>query len=72
MVSDVIANYNLDKSGNPQSQGAPVNRRYGLDWYEFYGQDTNGTAFPISAGVTTLLQLPPHAHNLPAFSDAVP
>jgi hypothetical protein len=40
MVSDVVANYNLDKSGNAQPQGAPVNRRYGLDWYEFYGQDT--------------------------------
>ncbi len=40
MVSDVVANYNLDKSGNAQAQGAPVNRRYGLDWYEFYGQDT--------------------------------
>jgi hypothetical protein len=40
MISDVVANYNLDKSGNPQAQGSPVNRRYGLDWYEFYGQDT--------------------------------
>jgi Carboxypeptidase regulatory-like domain len=40
MVSDVVANYNLDKSGNAQAQGAPVNRNYGLDWYEFYGQDT--------------------------------
>jgi len=40
MVSDVVANYNLDKSGAAQPQGAPVNRHYGLDWYEFYGQDT--------------------------------
>jgi hypothetical protein len=48
MISDVVANYNLDKSGNvvPGSScpggtcGAPVNRRYGLDSYEFYGQDT--------------------------------
>jgi len=40
MISDVVANYNLDKSGNAQPQGAPLNRRYGLDWYEFYGQDT--------------------------------
>ena len=47
MISDVVANYNLDKSGNvvPGSScpggtcGAPVNRRYGLDSYEFYGQD---------------------------------
>jgi len=48
MISDVVANYNLDKNGNvvPGSScpggtcGAPVNRRYGLDSYEFYGQDT--------------------------------
>jgi TonB dependent receptor len=40
MISDVVANHNLDKSGNPLSQGAPVNRNYGLDWYEFYAQDT--------------------------------
>jgi len=40
MISDVVANYNLDKGGNALPQGAPVNRNYGLDWYEFYGQDT--------------------------------
>jgi len=40
MVSDVVANYNLDKNGVAQPQGAPLNRNYGLNWYEFYGQDT--------------------------------
>jgi hypothetical protein len=40
MISDVVANYNLDKNGNAQPQGAPVNRHYGLNWYEFYAQDT--------------------------------
>jgi len=40
MVSDVVANYNLNKDGTAQAQGSPVNRRYGLDWYEFYGQDS--------------------------------
>ena len=40
MISDVVANYNLDRNGNVQPQGAPVQRNYGLDWYEFYGQDT--------------------------------
>src|SRR5271157_1727287 len=47
MISDVVANYNLDKNGNVVpgyscpggTCGAPVNRRYGLDSYEFYGQD---------------------------------
>jgi hypothetical protein len=48
MISDVVANYNLDKNGNVVpgyscpggTCGAPVNRRYGLDSYEFYGQDS--------------------------------
>jgi hypothetical protein len=48
MISDVVANYNLDRNGNllpgvacpGGTCGAPVNRRYGLDSYEFYGQDT--------------------------------
>ncbi len=40
MISDVVANYNLDRNGNAQPQGAPVKRNYGLDWYEFYAQDT--------------------------------
>jgi len=48
MISDVVANYNLDHGGNVVpgfacpggTCGAPVKRRYGLDSYEFYGQDT--------------------------------
>ena len=40
MISDVVANYNLDRDGNAQPQGSAVKRNYGLDWYEFYGQDT--------------------------------
>ncbi len=40
MISDVVANYNLDRNGVPQNQGDPVKRNYGLNWYEFYGQDT--------------------------------
>jgi hypothetical protein len=47
MISDVVANYNLDHSGNVVPGvpcpggvcGAPVKRNYGLDSYEFYGQD---------------------------------
>ncbi len=39
MISDVVANYNLDRSGIAQNQGDPVKRNYGLNWYEFYGQD---------------------------------
>jgi len=52
LVSDIVVNYNYDKSGkvlnyaldpngNPISAtGAPTKRNYGLDWYEFYGQDS--------------------------------
>jgi len=45
MISDVVANYNLDKNGNvlpplQNGNGAPVKRNYGLNSYEFYGQDT--------------------------------
>src|SRR5246127_351074 len=47
MISDVVANYNLDHSGNVVPGvpcpggvcGAPVKRNYGLNSYEFYGQD---------------------------------
>ena len=39
MVSDIVGNYNYDKSGTVLGSGAPVNRDYGLNWYEFYGQD---------------------------------
>src|SRR5580704_5708881 len=40
MISDVVANYNLDRNGNVLNQGDPVKRNYGLNSYEFYGQDT--------------------------------
>jgi hypothetical protein len=40
MVSDILGNYNYDKSGAVLEPGAPVKRRYGLNWYEFYGQDS--------------------------------
>jgi hypothetical protein len=40
MISDVVANYNLDRGGNVMPQGAAVKRNYALNSYEFYGQDT--------------------------------
>jgi Carboxypeptidase regulatory-like domain len=40
MVSDIVVNYNYDKQGHVSPSGAPVKRNYGLDWYEFYGQDS--------------------------------
>ncbi len=52
IVSDVVAQYNYNKSGavenyvvdsggNPISPtGLPMKRNYGLNWYEFYAQDS--------------------------------
>ena len=40
MVSDLVRNTNYDKLGVNQNEGDPVNRRYGMNWYEFYGQDS--------------------------------
>jgi hypothetical protein len=52
IVSDVVAQYNynktgqvenyvVDANGNPISPtGLPMKRHYGLNWYEFYGQDS--------------------------------
>jgi len=48
MVSDIVGNYNYDKSGNVLAPGVPVKRNYGLNWYEFYGQD----AFRVKSNLT--------------------
>lgn len=52
IVSDVVAQYNytkngqvqnyvVDGNGNPiSSTGLPMKRNYGLNWYEFYAQDS--------------------------------
>ena len=40
IVSDQIGNYNYGKNGALLSPGTPINRDYGLNWYEFYGQDS--------------------------------
>lgn len=40
MVTEVNANYNYLKDGTLLPQGAPVQRHFALDWYEFYAQDS--------------------------------
>jgi hypothetical protein len=40
MVSQMVGNYNYDRSGNTLAPGAPVKRDYGLNWYEMYAQDS--------------------------------
>jgi hypothetical protein len=40
MVSLVDSNWNYNKDGSPQAQGTPVKRKYGLNSYELYVQDS--------------------------------
>jgi hypothetical protein len=40
MVSLVKTNINYDRQGNILPQGTPIKRDWGLNWYEFYGQDS--------------------------------
>jgi len=40
VVSNVDALYNYTKAGPLLAQGAPVNRDFGLKWYELYAQDS--------------------------------
>ena len=40
MVSLVATNINYDREGNVLPEGTPIKRNWGLDWYEFYGQDS--------------------------------
>ena len=69
MISDVVANYNLDKNGNvicPTCvEGAPVKRNYGLNSYELYGQDTWRIKpnFTLTYGVRWSLFPPPWETN---------
>jgi hypothetical protein len=40
MTSQMIGNFNYDRNGKILPDGAPVNRNYGLNWYELYAQDS--------------------------------
>ncbi len=65
MVSDIVANYNYDKSGNLITPGTPIKRNYGLNWYEFYGQDSWRIKpnFTLTYGVRWSLFPPPWEIN---------
>ena len=47
-VTEVDATYNYDKQGHLLAQGAPLQRHFGVDEYEFYAQD----AFRIKPNLT--------------------
>ncbi|MCU1298799.1 MAG: hypothetical protein JWO91_3077 [Acidobacteriaceae bacterium] len=53
MVSEVDATYNYNKDGTQRPQGAPVQRHFAMDSYEFYGQD----AFRLKPNVTVTFGL---------------
>ena len=75
MVSDVVGNYNYDKAGNVLGTGVPVRRKYGLNWYEFYGQDSWRVKpnLTITYGVRWSLFPPPwEVNGLQASPTCVP
>ena len=77
IVSDVVAQYNYDKSGKVEnytlasngfpiaSTGDPMKRNYALNWYEFYAQDSWRLKpnLTISYGVRWSLFPPPWETN---------
>jgi Carboxypeptidase regulatory-like domain len=65
MVTEVDAQYNFDKTGNPLAQGAPIARRYGVNSYEFYVQDAWKVKpnFTLTLGLRYSLFSPPWETN---------
>ncbi|HKD92958.1 MAG TPA: carboxypeptidase-like regulatory domain-containing protein [Terriglobales bacterium] len=53
MVSQMVGNYNYDRSGSTLAPGTPVKRDYGLNWYGMYAQD----AWRIKPNLTLTLGL---------------
>ncbi len=65
MISLVDTFNNYDRSGNFLKPGDPVKRNWGLDWYEFYGQDSWRIKpnFTLTYGVRWSLFPPPWEVN---------
>ncbi len=40
MVTEVDARFNFQRDGSPLADGSPLTRRFAINSYEFYGQDT--------------------------------
>jgi Carboxypeptidase regulatory-like domain/TonB dependent receptor/TonB-dependent Receptor Plug Domain len=57
--------YNFARNGTALSQGTPINRRYAVNDYEFYGQDTwrMTPRLTLTYGLRWILEAPPYETN---------